>query len=230
MELVVDKIENNNEDSELNKISFRKMFLFFVIFSFIGCLYEEILFLVEGYIDNGTLNFITKRGLLYFELSPIYGAGAILMIYLFTRKAYKKFDYFWLGALIGGTFEYLISFLQETFTGTVSWDYSTYFLNINGRTTIPYMLFWGLLCYILMTIIYPYLSQKIDSIDTKIENIMYYVLLVIIIADMFLSFSACIRLGLRHEGYKPLTIYGEFLDRVYDDERMSKSYTNMRER
>ena len=96
-------------------------------------LYEDILFLVEGYIDNGTLNFVTKRGLLYFELSPIYGAGAILMIYLLTRKEYKKTQYFWLGTLIGGTFEYLISFLQETFTGTVSWDYSTYFLKFFHR-------------------------------------------------------------------------------------------------
>lgn len=230
MELVVNEMENNSNKKEINKISFKKMFLFFVIFSFIGCLYEDILFLVEGYIDNGTLNFITKRGLLYFELSPIYGAGAILMIYLLTRKEYKKTQYFWLGALIGGTFEYLISFLQETFTGTVSWDYSTYFLNINGRTTIPYMLFWGILCYILMAKIYPYISNKIDSIPIKAGNIMYNILLVIIVIDMFLSFSACIRLGLRHEGYKPLTIYGEFLDRVYDDERMSKSYTNMRER
>ena len=39
---------------------------------------------------------------------------------------------------------------------------------------------------------------------------------------MFISFSACIRMGLRHEGYKPLTGYGEFLDKVYNDERMKK--------
>ena len=29
-------------------------------------------------------------------------------------------------------------------------------------------------------------------------------------------------MGLRHEGYKPLTGYGEFLDKVYNDERMKK--------
>ncbi|UKI27185.1 MAG: hypothetical protein L6V91_00405 [Bacilli bacterium] len=51
--------------------------------------------------------------------------------------------------------------------------------------------------------------------------------MVIVTIDMFISFSACIRMGLRHEGYKPLTEYGEFLDRVYNDERMKKSYTNM---
>ena len=51
--------------------------------------------------------------------------------------------------------------------------------------------------------------------------------MVLITIDMFLSFSACIRMGLRHDGYKPITHYGEFLDKIYTDKRMKKSYTNM---
>ena len=220
-------VKEDKKEKFASGLSLKKMFLLFVIFSFIGCLYEDILFLVKGYVNNGTFNFVTKRGLLYFELSPIYGMGACLMIYLLTRKEHKRASYFWLGAIIGGVFEYLISFLQETFTGTISWDYSTYFLNINGRTTIPYMLFWGLLCYILMTKIYPYISNKIEHLPYNIGNKIYYILLVVITIDMILSFSACIRMGLRHEGYKALTPYGEFLDKIYTDDRMKKSYTNM---
>lgn len=208
-------------------LSFKKMFMIFIIFSFIGCVYEDLLFMIKDYINDGTINFVTKRGLLYFELSPIYGGGACLMIWFFTRRKYTKSDYFWLGSIIGGLFEYIISFLQETFTGTTSWDYSNYFLNINGRTTIPYMLFWGLLCYLLMTKVYPYISKKIKKFPQQYRNPIYYVLLVVITLDVFLSVSACIRLGLRHKGYEPLTVYGEFLDNVYNDERMSKSYTNM---
>lgn len=219
--------ENDNTLSINKKMSFKKIFWLFVIFSFIGCLYEEIIFIIKNYINNGSINYATKRGLLYFELSPIYGWGACLMIYLLTRKKHKNSDYFWFGSIIGGLFEYIISFLQELFTGTTSWDYSNYFLNINGRTTIPYMLVWGLLCYLLMTKIYPWLSKKLDIFIAKLNNTIYYLILVIICLDMFLSFSACIRLGLRHSGYKPLTFYGEFLDKYYNDERMSKSYTNM---
>lgn len=89
------------------------------------------------------------------------------------------------------------------------------------------MLFWGLLCYILMAKIYPFVSTKIEKTPFNLGNIIYYILLVIVTIDMFISFSACIRMGLRHEGYKPLTEYGEFIDRVYNDERMKKSYTNM---
>lgn len=216
-----------NEKKFADGLCFKKIFLIFVIFSFIGCLYEDLLFICKGYINEGIINYSTKRGLLYFELSPIYGWGACIMVYLLSLKGHKKYQYFLLGSLIGGTFEYLISFLQEKFTGTTSWDYSTYLLNINGRTTIPYMLFWGLLCYILMVYIYPFVSNKIELLPYNIGNKIYYILLVLITIDMFLSFSACIRMGLRHDGYKPITHYGEFLDKIYTDERMKKSYTNM---
>ena len=175
-----------NEKKFADGLCFKKIFLIFVIFSFIGCLYEDLLFICKGYINEGIINYSTKRGLLYFELSPIYGWGACIMVYLLSIKEHKKYQYFLLGSLIGGTFEYLISFLQETFTGTTSWDYSTYLLNINGRTTIPYMLFWGLLCYILMVYIYPFVSNKIESLPYNIGNKIYYILLVLITIDMFL--------------------------------------------
>ena len=58
-------------------------------------------------------------------------------------------------------------------------------------------------------------------------NIFYRVLLIVISLDVLLSFTACVRLGLRHKGLPPVTFYGEFLDKYYDDERIRKSYTNM---
>jgi len=209
------------------KISFKKIFLIFVILSFLGCIYEDIYFMIKNYFRHGVLKYVTKRGLLYFELSPVYGLGACLLVLFFSKRKNKKFDYFYLGAIIGGAFEYVASLLQELFTGTISWNYSNYFLNIGGRTTIPYMIFWGLASYFFMTKFYPFLSNKIDNIPKKIGNIVYYSLLVIILFDIFISFSACVRLGLRHKGYKPITIYGQFLDKYYNDERIYSSYTNM---
>ena len=70
-------VKEDKKEKFASGLSLKKMFLLFVIFSFIGCLYEDILFLVKGYVNNGTFNFVTKRGLLYFELSPIYGMGDI---------------------------------------------------------------------------------------------------------------------------------------------------------
>lgn len=96
-------------------LSFKKMFLIFVIFSFLGCLYEDILFMAKNYINYGILDYFTKRGLLYLELFPIYGWGVCIMVYILARKPRQKLNYFLIGSLIGGAFEYLISFLQEAF-------------------------------------------------------------------------------------------------------------------
>ena len=217
--------KENNKD-----LSFKKIFLLFIIFSLIGCLYEDIYFMIKKYIKYGTWKFVTKRGLLYFELSPIYGVGACIIIYLLSIRNNKKFDYFWKGALIGGIFEYIASIIQQFFTETISWDYSNYFLNINGRTTIPYMIFWGIISYLLMTKIYPSISKQLKKIPKKIETTFFWITLIIIILDIFISFTACVRMGQRHKGYKPLTEYGEFLDKVYNDERIYQSYTNMRDK
>ena len=43
-------------------LSFKKMFLIFVIFSFLGCLYEDVLFMAKNYINYGILDYSTKRG------------------------------------------------------------------------------------------------------------------------------------------------------------------------
>ena len=113
-------------------LSFKKMFLIFVIFSFLGCLYEDILFMAKNYINYGILDYSTKRGLLYLELSPIYGWGACIMVYILARKPRQKLDYFLIGSLIGGAFEYLIKLLA----GGLYWN------NIMGLFNISIKYKW----------------------------------------------------------------------------------------
>lgn len=70
-------------------LSFKKMFLIFVIFSFLGCLYEDILFMAKNYINYGILDYSTKRGLLYLELSPIL-VGEHVSWYIFLLESRGK--------------------------------------------------------------------------------------------------------------------------------------------
>lgn len=121
----------------------KKLFFVFLIGSVIGSLYEEILFLVQHLMATGELAWSLRRGVIWGPFNVIYGFGAVIMVYLLLRKPYKNWQIFIYAALLGGVVEYLISFLQEFFTHTMSWDYSGLWLNINGRTTIPFMLVWG---------------------------------------------------------------------------------------
>lgn len=218
--------------SKKNKIfaegySGKKLFLIFVIGSIFGALYEQILNLVKIYLKTGNIVWELRRGVIYGPFSPIYGLGAVLIVYFLIKPNYSKIKTFIYGSLLGGTFEYTISLLQEIFTHTTSWDYSNHFLNINGRTTIPFMIVWGLFTLIFAKLVYPFLSNSIEKIPLNIGNIIFYILLIFLIIDMFISWTALIRSALRRNDFKPLTPVGRIYDKVYSDEVLEEKFPNM---
>ena len=205
--------------------SFKKLFFIFVIGSVIGVLYEQILNLVKIYFATGEVVWELRRGVIYGPFNPLYGAGAVLVIYLLAKPNYSNIKTFIYGSLLGGFLEYFISLLQEIFTHTTSWDYSYHFLNIGGRTTIPFMLVWGLFALIFVKIVYPFLS--IEKIPINIGNIIFYILFIFLIIDMFISWTALFRSAMRRNNIEPATPVGRLYDKIYPDSVLSKSFPNM---
>ena len=189
---------------------FPKIFIFFILGCLLGTYYEEILWYIRfGEVTN-------RDGLIYTPLSPIYGVGVLIFVLLLgrhneSRNLLKTFIY---ASLIGGMTEYITGFIASTFFGVKFWDYSNYFLNIQGLTTIPFMVFWGIGGTILMKVIYPWLSKWIEKIPYKIGQPIYLVILIVVIVDLFLTYSAFFRMGMRNAGKKPLTFVGDIYDKV----------------
>lgn len=206
----------------------KKLFIIYVIGSIFGCYYEQILNFVRHLIRNGDIFWEARRGVIYGPFSPIYGAGAVIMCYLLLRKKLSNAQVFLYSALIGGGFEYLISLCQEVFTHTKSWDYSGKFLNIDGRTTIPFMLVWGLLGFLIVKVVYPFLSKKIESIPYVVGEKCFVVLLIFMCLNMFVSWTAIIRQSLRRDGVPSYTILDKVYDKYYTDERLARAFPNMR--
>lgn len=205
----------------------KKLFLVFVIGSIIGVFYEQILNLVKVYLSTGNIVWELRRGVLYGPFNPLYGFAAFVLIYLLAKPNYSNLKTFIYGALLGGVIEYLVSLLQEIFTHTTSWDYSNYFLNIGGRTTIPYMIVWGLLSLIFIKFVYPYFSNFIEKIPVNIGNIIFYLLLIFLIIDMFVSWTALFRSAMRRNDIEPITPIGRLYDQVYPDRVLARSFPNM---
>lgn len=206
--------------------SFKKLFFIFVIGSIIGVLYEEILNTVKIYLATGDIVWELRRGVIYGPFNPLYGLGAVLVVYLLVRPNYSNIKTFIYGGLLGGTLEYSISLLQEIFTHTTSWDYSHHFLNIGGRTTIPFLIAWGIFTLIFAKIIYPYLSKWIEKIPINIGNIVFYILLIFLIIDMFISWTALFRGAMRKSDIEPITPIGRLYDKIYPDSVLSKHFPN----
>lgn len=210
-------------------ISKEKLFWIFVIFCIFGNYYEQILnFIVHLYNDKQFI-WENRRGVIYGPFSPIYGGGAVLILIFLGKNNKKRKWYltFLYGAVLGGAFEYIIGFLQETFVGTKSWDYSNRFLNLNGRTSILAMLCWGTITMLFMEFVYPSLSSIIEKIPYNLGIILTKIMAIFLCIDMIISWSALLRQTMRRNNIGPFTPVGKFYDIYYTDDVLKVAFPNM---
>ncbi len=228
---MIKKIKNwifSDKEPFTKGMSFKKMYLIFVLGSFLGVIYEEIIGFIKHRYLYGTWLWETRRGVIYGPFNPLYGAAIVFLITFLGRTKRHPAKTFLYGALLGGFIEYIISYIMEILLGVASWDYTGRPLNINGRTTVLYMLFWGIAVMVLIHYIYPYLSKVIEKIPKRFGDLLVKVLVIFMTFNMVISWTALARQTLRNNGFKPFTIIGEFYDKVYPDEFLKKKYPNMK--
>lgn len=134
------------------------IFMFGCIFGFF---YESILeFLKHGI-------WIPRSGLIYGPFSQVYGIGAVVLSLALSRF-HKPISLFGASVAVGAIAEYTMSLIQEYVFGTISWDYSSYFLNINGRTSLFHALCWGVIGFCFIKFLFPRLIRLFTLFKSKI--------------------------------------------------------------
>lgn len=211
------------------KITFREYFWIFVVCSFLGTIYEEVLHMVRYFWIHHKFHWSRRSGLFFTPLSPVYGLGAVLFLFVLGRKQKGKGKVYFGAAILGGMAEYVMSLVQEWLTGTTSWDYSDKFLNIQGRTTVIYMLGWGMAGLVLIKWLYPRTKDFLERFYDRFR-VASRVLVCIVLADVLISWSALARRELRHRNIPSFTFVGKFYDEYYTDEFVEECYPNMQEK
>lgn len=199
-----------------------KIFWIFVIGSIFGFFAEMLYALVY------TRTIVTRKGLIYGPFIQIYGIGAIAY-YLLTSKVKDPKKLFFMGMIGGGAIEYIFSFLQEIFFGTISWDYSKFFLNLNGRTCLLYCVYWGVIAVVFLKVIYPFFQKAESLIYKKGVRIFTVFFMIFMIFDITISCMAADRQLKRRQNLPPQSVVDEFLDRTYPDELLDKVYNNKKD-
>ena len=207
------------EETFAKGICFKKIFWLFMVGCVFGCVFE----MVNHFIHYGDC--VSRRGLIYGPLNPVYGLGLVFFV-IFLSKIKNPALIFLGGMLLGGGCEYLCSLVQEKVFGTLSWDYSHQLFNIGGRTSLKYMLIWGVLALVVMKIVYPFLSNLIEKMPVKTGNILTVILIVFMVANIIISVAACLRQSERAKGMEPSNKVEVFLDRHYPDKRLNTIFQN----
>ena len=198
-----------------------KIFIIFMIGSIIGYIVEMIVALVQ----NG--HFVSRQGLIYGPFTPVYGIG-ILVYYIFfsIMKNRNKGIVFISSMILGGITEYLCSYIQEKVFGTISWDYSQWLFNINGRTTLIHCTYWGFAGLLYISYIESIIPKIEEFVKSHKVKIMASTVAVFMVFNITISSMAAIRQKERLENIPAEDGVDRFLDNMYPDEYMDEVFSN----
>ena len=205
------------------ELCFYKLFWIFLIGCVVGVLAETLYCLILGG------SFEVRWGVIYGPFNPVYGFGTVLItIVLHRYSKLSKVKMFFLSMFLGGAYEYLCSFFQEVTLGTISWSYENKFFSLGGRTSLVYVLCWGILGLLWIKAIYPKVSGWIESFPIKLGKILTWILFIFMILNMVISSLAVHRYSSRYCHIPPQNKFDIFLDKAYPDKVLKSIYPNMK--
>ena len=163
-----------------NMIKFMPVMMFF-IFCFVGWVWEVSL----AFISEGTF---VNRGTLHGPWLPIYGTGGVIILILLKKLRKKPLFEFLAAMVLCGGLEYFSSwYLEKTHGGQRWWDYTGYFLNLNGRICAEGLLTFGLGGLAIVYLLAPAWDNLLSRIDTRKLTVVAVVLLAFYCVDQAYS-------------------------------------------
>lgn len=183
-DVVYEKYPEEVIHSKIFKIDINKEYgltsyvLFFFTFSFVGYLYEVVIFLIK----NG--KFI-NRGMLYGPWLPIYGFGGIAIVFFLKKFRKDPFQMFLASFILCGIIEYGTAWFLETFKNVKYWDYTGHFMNLHGRICLEALIVFGLGGCGFTYIAAPLLDNIYSKINYNVKSCVCVILLVIFAIDEF---------------------------------------------
>ena len=178
---ISDKTKKDTVILANRQYSVSTLIIIFFTLSFIGWIWEVSLHLVnQGKFVN--------RGVLTGPWLPVYGSGILLILVLLYHFRKSVVEEFVSAIVLSGFVEYYTSvYLELTHNGTRWWDYSGYFLNLNGRICAEGLLVFGLGGCVAVYFLAPMIDNKLRNVKPKILKIVCIVLILCFAIDVIHS-------------------------------------------
>ncbi len=174
-----------------------------ITFAVGGWCWEVILHIVQ------TGEFV-NRGVLNGPWLPIYGFGAVGVLIFLRRWFNNPVKTFILTMILASIIEYATSWYLEIVNGVRWWDYTGYFMNVNGRICLEGAVVFGVAGCATVYLLGPLIAGSIDRIPKKIKIVLCVVLLSAFIGDFVYShFYPNMGKGITTEEYKKLKMMDE---------------------
>ena len=162
--------------------------LFFFIYCFIGWIIES------TYVSVRSLHFV-NRGFLRLPLLPLYGSGAIIMLWLSLPVQGNLFLVFLFGMLGASALEYVTGYAMERLFKMKYWDYSNNPFNLNGYVCLTNSIAWGFLTLLLTEVIHLPLEWLVLRLNGTVCISLVVIVGIIFVTDAIHSTKEALDLG-----------------------------------
>lgn len=216
------------------RLDFFNLFWMFFICCILGLLLEIAWHMTV--VDFG--HYEDRAGLLFGPFSPIYGFGAVLVT-LALNRLYNKNPVitFVVAGIVGGAFEWAVSFFMQMSFGITAWDYSdyTYFglmpdpvaVACGGRTSTQFLIMWGILGLVWVKFFLPLMLKGINVIPWKLRYGLTVAVAALMLVDGLMTLGTLDRWFERTSGVEPQTSVEQFFDDNFPDSWMRARFQSM---
>lgn len=159
--------------------------LFFFIYCFFGWIFES------TYVSLCKHRFV-NRGFMRGPFLPLYGSGAILMLFVSIPVENHLVLVYLAGCIAATALEYVTGVCMEKLFKVRYWDYSKQKFNYKGQICLSSTLAWGGLTIFLLKVIHPPIERFVLGLPTQLVSVVTHVLTALVGVDMALSFKAAL--------------------------------------
>ena len=161
---------------------------FFFIYCFFGWIFES------TYVSLKKRQFV-NRGFLRLPLLPLYGTGAVMMLWVSLPVKDNLFLVYVSGVVAATVLEYVTGWGMERLFKMKYWDYSNQRFNVKGYICLSSSIAWGFLTILLTEVIHRPIERYVLGLPLMVDQVCVIVVSLLFAADTAESVKAALDLA-----------------------------------
>ena len=149
---------------------------FFFIYCFFGWIFES------TYVSAKTGHFV-NRGFLRLPLLPLYGTGAVMMLWVSLPVKDNLFLVYLAGVIAATILEYVTGWGMEKLFKMKYWDYSNQKFNVKGYICLSSSIAWGFLTIFLTEVVHSPIEHYVLGLPVMVNIIFVLITSLLFAAD-----------------------------------------------
>ncbi|MDD6212241.1 MAG: hypothetical protein PUB22_03740 [Clostridiales bacterium] len=162
--------------------------MFFYVYSFAGWIWES------GYVSVLKKRWV-NRGFLHLPMLPLYGSGAVLVLFITLPVRSSVSLTYLIGALGATILELAVGLGMEALYKIKYWDYSKEKFNYKGIICLKSTLFWGVLTVVLVKYVHRWVEIVVFAFPSLVFYVVELVISLVFVYDIIVSNREAIQLA-----------------------------------